>query len=224
MRNRKETAWKKNRKFGDVLGGRKWPKIADKVWRRFHSLRAPGPNDQIPIFIQDNPSRDFFFPVGIQDVKSALKQLPEDDVQGITHIWFRRIRKSDYEEGNLPFASFLFGGGVRLIVLYPWPTQMQLWCGRRKPRGKFYKEISGFAEEWVEDDGGWWLRFEEEGLRRYYIEVLLFHEVGHHVDAYRRRITASNVKQLEDFADQYAIHWSQKKKYLVTGKDLSQLD
>lgn len=36
--NRKETAWKKSRKFGDVKGGRKWPKIADNIFNRKHNL------------------------------------------------------------------------------------------------------------------------------------------------------------------------------------------
>ncbi len=38
MRNRKETAWKKNRKFGDVYGGRMAPKIADKIFNRAHRI------------------------------------------------------------------------------------------------------------------------------------------------------------------------------------------
>ena len=38
---RKETAWKKSRKFGDVKGGRKRPKLADNIFKRQHNFSAP---------------------------------------------------------------------------------------------------------------------------------------------------------------------------------------
>jgi len=41
MLNPKQTRWKKSRKFGDVFGGRRYPKIADKVFNRAHSLNKP---------------------------------------------------------------------------------------------------------------------------------------------------------------------------------------
>lgn len=36
--NRKETAWKKNRKFGDLHGGRMRLKCADGIFNRKHNL------------------------------------------------------------------------------------------------------------------------------------------------------------------------------------------
>lgn len=66
---------------------------------------------------------------------------------------------------------------------------------------------------WTKDlirRGGWWfLRFTEESLRRFYVEDLIFPEVGHHVDRFNRRCTNANVRQAEDFAMQYAVYWSQ---------------
>lgn len=73
IRNRKETAWKKSRKFGDIKGGRKYNKYLNTVLNRFHDLEKPDVNDSIPIFIKDNPSRDYFFPIEISDIKEFLK-------------------------------------------------------------------------------------------------------------------------------------------------------
>ncbi len=39
MQTRKETAWKRNRKLGDVKGGRTQPKITDNIFARVHSLQ-----------------------------------------------------------------------------------------------------------------------------------------------------------------------------------------
>ena len=62
---RKHTAWKKSRKFGDVKGGRLRPKLANKVFNRQHNFEVPNIGDETPIFIEDNPSKDFFFPISI---------------------------------------------------------------------------------------------------------------------------------------------------------------
>lgn len=51
-------------------------------------------------------------------------------------------------------------------------------------------------------------------LRRFYIEHLLYHEVGHHVDWYRRYWSRANLRQVEEAADQYAVQWSRTAKYV----------
>jgi hypothetical protein len=56
MLSRKQTAWKKSRKLGDVHGGRTAPKITDKIFNRAHSLQRPAPRQATPILIEDNPS------------------------------------------------------------------------------------------------------------------------------------------------------------------------
>ena len=53
--SRKETAWKKSRKFGDVKGGRMRQKLADNIFNRQHNLEKPTENDETPFFIKDNP-------------------------------------------------------------------------------------------------------------------------------------------------------------------------
>ena len=63
MQSRKDTAWKKSRKFGDVKGGRMRPKLADNIFARAHSIQRPSEGEELPIFITDNPSRDYFFPI-----------------------------------------------------------------------------------------------------------------------------------------------------------------
>ena len=63
---RKKTAWKKSRKFGDVYGGRRLPKLTDGLLKRVHSLETPSPTDNLPLLRRDNPSRDFFFPLNAE--------------------------------------------------------------------------------------------------------------------------------------------------------------
>ena len=121
MQSRKETAWKKNRKFGDVKGGRKRPRIADGIFARAHSLQRPHEAAELPIFVCDNPSRDFAFPIGEGEIRWELKHLPRKDWKKITRFWFRRLKKSEYEANELPLAEYARGSGVQFVILYAFP-------------------------------------------------------------------------------------------------------
>jgi hypothetical protein len=74
LTNKKQTAWKKSRKFGDVYGGRSKPKITDRIFRRLHSISPPTLLDKLPIYIVDNPSRDFFFPLQANEIDDIGRQ------------------------------------------------------------------------------------------------------------------------------------------------------
>lgn len=71
--NRKETAWKKSRKFGDIHGGRMRLKCADGIFNRTHNLLPPSEGQDTPIFIVENTSRDFYYPVTIDEIKETKK-------------------------------------------------------------------------------------------------------------------------------------------------------
>lgn len=205
MQTRKETAWKKSRKFGDVKGGRIRPKLADNIFARAHSLQRPGDGEELPVFIHDNPSRDFFFPVSEQDVRNELARLPRADWSGITHIWFRRFKKSEYDTGEFPLAEFSCGSGVRLITLYPWPRTLIWEHGAKKPSARLQAILAQYHAELACGNCGWFSRWDEAFLRNFYVEHLLFHEIGHHVDSYGRRWSKANRSPREEAADQYAF-------------------
>lgn len=203
--NRKLTAWKKNRKLGDIYGGRKWLRLSDNIFARAHSLKRPDQSDDLPILIQDNPSRDYFFPISVNEAKEAIKALPKRDYEGITHIWLRRFKKTEYEKGHLPLAQFICGSGVRVIVLYPFPKSMILDLGSKKPSTRKLKELSKWSADLHYANGSWILKWKLPELRKYVINNLLYHEIGHHIDWYYRNWSKANSRQLEEFADQYAM-------------------
>ncbi len=201
--NRKETAWRKNRKFGDVHGGRGAPKLADNTFSRAHSLSPPDPHQELPILMVDNPSSDYLFPLDGEECLRALESLPPDHREGITHLWLRRSTASTRRRGQ-PLAEFICGRGVRLITMYAWPKDLRLCLGRDKPTGKVANEYGRFDAAPFRERGWWYVQFEMPGLRRFWTEIL-FHEVGHHVDWYQRHWSKANRKQAEEYADQYAM-------------------
>ena len=212
---RKFTAWKKSRTYGDIFGGRQRLKLDDNIFRRCHSLTRPSPDDDLPLIVQDNPSRDFFFPLNAEEVVQALQALPKKDYSQITHIWLRRIKTTDYEAGNLPEAEFICGSGVRLIVLYPTPIDMVVKLGAKKPSRRKMNELGKWCADISIKNGVWRAKWNLSELRAYYINALLYHEVRHHIDWYYRNWSKANNKQIEEYADQYAMQKTATATYVL---------
>lgn len=198
MKSKKFTSWKKNRKFGDVFGGRLFPKRKDGVFRRTHSLSAPSELDDVPIFITENSSRDYFFPVTPEEVRNALELFPSEDVGCITHVWFR---KHDDEDEIQAYVAI--GSGVVAVVIYPLGRDLTIDLGIRKPSGRTLRWYEGYAT--VNRVGDRWkAKFTEESARTYYLERLLPHEVGHCADYVRGLLYRRSFYKEENFADNYA--------------------
>lgn len=203
--DRKQTAWKKSRTFGDIFGGRRRPKIPDRIVRRLHSLHPPSPHDETPIFIVDNPSRNFYFPLSADEIRHKLSLVPKRDWSQITHIWLRRAKKAEYDAAELPLAEFVCGSGVRAVVLYPWPTDLRMPFGEKMPSDRILRNYARYRPRIEQSDGKWYLQWESGAAKDYCIEQLLYHEIGHHVDWYYRHWSKANRKAAEEFANQYAF-------------------
>lgn len=211
MQNRKQTAWKKNRKLGDVYGGRMRTKLADRIFNRQHNLLPPKEGEAKPKFMFDNPSKDFYFPINVEDIKRVLDNLPEEHTSQLTHVWLRKFRKSEYEKGDIVQGEFICGSKVQLIVLYPFPKDHKMRFGKVKPENKVINFYKKYTSELKEDEEGWFLQWKEENIKKYYMESLLLHEIGHSLDSYYKRFSSrAAVKQREDYADSYAKIWSNR--------------
>lgn len=220
MLTRKQTAWRKNRKLGDIQGGRMCVKREDNIFQRKHSLQRPAPDAELPILLEENPSKGFVFPISGQEVLRHLRTYPSEAIEGITHIWLRRAKKTEFESGTLPMAEFICGSGVRVIVLYPWAKDLTLWFGTKKPNAKDLHHYARWTEDLICKRSQWYLRWTPEALKRFYLDHLLAHEIGHHVDWYARHWSKANQKQREEFAEQYAWQWlaASTKNYQIVGE------
>ena len=108
---------------------------------------------------------------------------------------------------------------MRAVVLYPWRVDRRIALGRRRPAGKEARAYQRFGATLLRERGWWYAQFERDGLRRFYVEHLLYHEVGHHLDRYRRRWSRANRKQIEDAADEYAVRWSKSATDVLSRLD-----
>ena len=161
----KQTAWKKNREFGDKMGGRGRLKLDDNIFAREHSFHAPTELDEVPILMIDNTSRDYYFPVSPDEIKTALSNLPNSDI--VTHIW---LRKHNTKRDSI--VEWIKGSGVYLITLYPLLKENRHFLGKNKPLEKDFRWYSPFANV-VETKEGWYAVFTEASAKDFYLNRLI---------------------------------------------------
>jgi len=88
---------------------------------------------------------------------------------------------------------------------------MKMKFGNKKPLKKIVKWYSNYEPELIEENGNWQLVWTEEKIKRYYLEGLLLHEIGHKVDSVYQRYWSKNYKERgEKFADNFAYYWGDK--------------
>ena len=166
----KQTAWKKNRNLGDKMGGRWRLKLKDNIFAREHSFEAPSEFEETPIFIVENASKNYYFPIGVDDIKAFLGQFPKEETDSITHIWLRSKTHKSWKDS---IAEYISGSGVYLITLYPRTVDNKHYLGKNKPTGKSLHEYEKYADVY-EDKDGWYARFtDESSAKSYYMDVLL---------------------------------------------------
>ena len=213
--SRKETAWKKSRKFGDVKGGRTFPKIANRIFNRAHSIEKPSENDELPIFIKDNPSKDFYFPVNETEILEIIKRLPIEHRENITHIWLKKVGGKDYQNLDSFQGMFICGSGVNLIVLSAFPKDLKMIFGAKKPLKRELNLYSDWCQDLRFDEKNkfWFLQWQQDTIRDYYLNFLLLHEIGHFVESvYEKYWSRANRNKRENFADNFARIWHLKGK------------
>jgi len=219
MQTRKFTAWKKNRKYGDVFGGRTLPKIVDNIFNQQHNLTPPQPDDEKPIFIIDNPSRDFYFPITVDEIKSILRKLPNEHTENLTHIWLQKTKKTDYIKGETFQGCFICGSNVNLIVFHPFPVDNKMRLGNEKPIKKTLNYYKDFTTDLQIDKNGWFLQWTESNIKKYYLENLLLQQIGYSIDSSYKRFwsKASKIKNA-NHADNYVAVWADKIRNIYEDK------
>lgn len=166
----KQTAWKKNRRFGDKMGGRMRLKLHDNIFKREHSFNAPSDLDETPIYMVENTSRDYYFPIDTDDIKDVLNKYPSDETEFITHIWLRKHIPHNPKHDTL--ASYIWGSGVYLMCLYPIRKDGTHYIVKKKPIGKTLHEYEKYAKI-IEKKDGYYVQFTDETAKKYYLEILL---------------------------------------------------
>ena len=84
--------------------------------------------------------------------------------------------------------------------------------GKKKPERKILNWYQPSETEFLHENNEWVLQWTENSIKKYYLEGLILHELGHLVDSYFKRYWSKTYKKnkAENYADNFAIFWGSK--------------
>ena len=159
-------------------------------------------------------SPGWIYPCTVEDIRRGLEQLPEEDLEGLWAVGLVCSTRK-YHSAN---ARYLVGEKP-CIHIYSYPETLAY----KLPPYVRHRDIEhGLC---VERDFGmrlepvgsrWWCHWDAEDLRRFIVQHVLPHEVGHHVSHQTRSSggleRCPGTGACEQFAEAYARrHWRQEK-------------
>jgi hypothetical protein len=128
-----------------------------------------------PRIIVDRAPAGHVYPCTVAELKSQLRRIPPAYLEGLRQIrlsnQIRRYRDRD--------ADYLDGE----IRLFPYPEHL-VFAASRQPHSAPDQEWLAWGAVWSDDAGGPTLRWTRAALRRYILDHVLLHELGHHYAAH----------------------------------------
>lgn len=89
-----------------------------------------------------------------------------------------------------------------VIFLHPFPKKFidQRW--KTLPKPSLLQEYERAGAKVAREGKRWWIQFDEESLKQFYLRDVLLHELGHHVDSKNFRFKTD--RKIESFAEWFA--------------------
>ena len=146
------------------------------------------------------------YPCTLEDLREQLLRLPLDDLRGLHAIGLAASTRRDHAANG----RYCFGPAP-VIRLYSFPTDLRYKLPARTRSseiecGLAVEQVYGLQVERV--GSRYYLHWETSDLRRFILEHVLPHEVGHHVYHTRRReagyVFRPGTAESEQFAEAYA--------------------
>lgn len=155
-------------------------------------------SETLSIDVYERPlHKSFVRPFTISDIEETLKPIPEQFLIGMKRIILFGGTKKQALTVNRMFRDGEYHGDG-MIALFPFPEKkMNFPCGRCSPHE--LQEFRWSGVKIVRGDNETYAQFDEESLKRYFLRIVLIHEIGHHVDWMRKKNGQS--KLTEKFAD-----------------------
>jgi hypothetical protein len=152
--------------------------------------------------------RDFVMPVTERDVRRFLMDVPSAFLEGLRGVILLRGSNSQHK---LRFANCSCYGCYcsGTIFLHPFPRQELRTIHRGLPKPSILQEYTraGARIRWV--NGIWERTFTPQALRTFYLQDVLMHELGHHVD--RHSAERKPIAKQELFAEWFAAEYGYRR-------------
>jgi hypothetical protein len=155
------------------------------------------------VVLADNPSRDFFHPVCEDEIRRTLDRMPRKLTRHLRAVVMPKISDSDLQRGVEARRRF------SCIILNPFPKTLRTFWSPYPPSEKSRRHYEPWRATWERTSDGWYQLWDSASLKRYYLNHLMLHELGH-----LNQPWFNSLKRREDFAEDFALTWARKLNVL----------
>jgi len=148
----------------------------------------------------------FIFPISKSDIEYTLSLLPEEFTKGINGIF---LLSGTNKQESFAQKAMVFGGYnpfLKTIVLHPFPTKYLNSFYKKLPAPHKLNDFKRAGARIKKVNKGWEIKFSLMNLRNFYLNDVLIHEIGHHID---ENYDKSN-KKMENFAEHFVQQYSSR--------------
>lgn len=146
-------------------------------------------------FVMEPAGDGYKHPITAHDVVERVEQLPKRFRRNLEVVQFSRMTR---KRTLFPCYGMQWGSA---IYLYPIEASL-VETYVRPPHPEQIIEAGMFGATWKQAGDEWHLMWTEEGIRDFYLNNVLIHEIGHSVDNRN-----SNLVDRERFANWFAIEY-----------------
>lgn len=149
-----------------------------------------------------NPN--FIIPVTKAEVRSKLNSLPSQFLEGLKGVMLLGGSKKQLKTawGNLSCYG-VYSDSV--IFLLPFPIEQLITCSRTLPPPHIKQDYEKAGAIFTFENQRWYKHFTRSTLKTFYLNDVLIHELGHHVDRYNK-----NDSDAEKYAEWFAREYGYK--------------
>jgi len=170
--------------------------------------KPPGNRDGHPIIRFENAKRGFIIPFSQSDLEEVLSGIPKKFVAGLKAIFVLggSVKQQKTANSNL----FRFGEyWNECVFLFAYPLSLMTLKFKHMPSPGELTEYSRAGAQIGREKVGGFVRFDRKSLKKFYLNAVFIHEVGHHANRHK----GSNDRKEEGFAEWFAIHHGYKRRF-----------
>lgn len=149
------------------------------------------------------------YPCNLTGIKETLRQLPEEDIDGIVSIGLVHGRRKDGAN-----ARYFYEPKPK-IEIYSYPDSLSFRIGRNHGKQaliKYYEVEMSFGMAIEDRDGVWHAQWTPESLERFLLQHVLLHEIGHHVYRWQVLSFSNRQKPNSEASERYAEDYARRMR------------
>jgi hypothetical protein len=126
-------------------------------------------------YIIDPLPKGYVYPCSIDDIRTKIGELSSKTLRNISVIHLCNQVKM-----NPGVDAHIYDGTD--IRIYPVPEKLRWNYGWNKPNPALAQERLEFGAYWRKIEDEWWLCWDKDSLKGYFLNHVLLHEIGHSLD------------------------------------------